>query len=99
MLLPLITEFLWTPKDLSILLQHPNHTFMSLLTLLVRDFFVTVPIISNKAKTAVKTLLHHWVTKYGPPIYLVTDRGSEYINKGNAHLCTLLGITHSLRTA
>ena len=36
---------------------------------------VTVPIKSNNAKTAVKTLLHHWITKYGPPIYLVTDRG------------------------
>ena len=40
-------------------------------------FDVTVPIKSNNAKTAVKTLLHHWITKYGPPIYLVTDRGSE----------------------
>ena len=26
---------------------------------------VTVPIKSNNAKTAVKTLLHHWITKYG----------------------------------
>ena len=30
-------------------------------------FVVTVPIKSNNAKTAVKTLLHHWITKYGPP--------------------------------
>ena len=57
-------------------------------------FVVTVPIKSNNAKTAVKTLLHHWITKYGPPIYLVTDRGSEYVNKDMAHLCTLMGILH-----
>ena len=61
-------------------------------------FVVTVPTESNNAKTAVKTLLHHWITKYGPPIYLVTDRGSEYINKEMAHLCTLMGIRHSPRT-
>ena len=62
-------------------------------------FIVTAPIKSNKAKTAVKTLLHHWITKYGPPIYLVTDRGSEYVNKEMAHLCSLMGIRHSPRTA
>ena len=54
-------------------------------------FIVTVPIKSSNAKTAVKTLLRHWITKYGPLIYLVTDRGSEYINKDMAHLCTLNG--------
>ena len=62
-------------------------------------FVVTVPIKSNNAKTSVKTLLHHWITIYGPPIYLVTDRGSEYINKYMLHLCTLMGIRHSPRTA
>ena len=58
-------------------------------------FIVTVPIKSNNAKTAVKTLLHHWINKYGPPIYLVTDRGSEYIYDDMAHLCTHMGIRHS----
>ena len=37
--------------------------------------------------------------KFGPHIYLVTDRGSEYVNKEIAHLCTLMGIRHSPRTA
>ena len=62
-------------------------------------FVVTVPIKSNNAKTAIKTLLHHWIIKFGPPIYLVTDRRSEYVNKEMAHLCTLMGIRHSPRTA
>ena len=61
-------------------------------------FVVTVPIKSNNAKTAVKTLLHDWIVKFGPPINLVTDRGSEYINTDMAHLCSLLGIRHSPRT-
>ena len=62
-------------------------------------FVVTVPIKSNNAKTAIKILLHHWIIKFGPPIYLVTDRGSEYVNKEMAHLCTRMGIRHSPRTA
>ena len=62
-------------------------------------FVVTVPIKSNNAKTAIKTLLHHWINKFSPPIYLVTDRGSEYVNKEMAQLCTLMGIRHSPRTA
>ena len=62
-------------------------------------FVVTVPMKSNNAKTAIKTLLHHWIIKFGPPIYFVTDRGSEYVNKEMAQLCTLMGIRHSPRTA
>ena len=61
-------------------------------------FVDTVPVKSNDAKTAVKTLLHHWIFKFGPPIYLVSDRGSEYINTDMAHLCTLMAIRHSPRT-
>ena len=62
-------------------------------------FVVTVPIKSNNAKTAIKILLHHWIMKFGPPIYLATGRGSEYVNKEMAHLCTLMGIRHSPRRA
>ena len=40
----------------------------------------TVPIKQNNAQNAVNSLLHHWITKFGPPVYLVTDRGTEYIN-------------------
>ena len=40
----------------------------------------TVPYKSNTAKTALKVALDHWIIKFGPQIYLVTDRGSEYTN-------------------
>ena len=62
-------------------------------------FVVTAPIKSKNAKTAIKPLLHQWINKFGPPMYLVTDRGSEYVNKEVAHLCTLIGIRQSPRTA
>ena len=38
----------------------------------------------------------HWIVIFGPPIYLVTDRGSESIDSiQRVHLCTLMGIRHS----
>ena len=61
-------------------------------------FVVTVPIKQNNSQNAVNSLLHHWITKFGPPVYLVTDRGSEYINSEFANLCTTMGIRHSPRT-
>ena len=61
-------------------------------------FVVTVPIQQNNAQNAINSLLHHWITKFGPPVYLVTDRGSEYINSELANLCTTMGIRHSPRT-
>ena len=61
-------------------------------------FVVTVLVKHNNAQNAVNSLLHHWITKFGPPIYLVTDRGSEYINSEFANLCTIMGIRHSPRT-
>ena len=76
-----------------------NKSYIHVIVDAFSHFVVTVPIKSNNAKTAIKTLLHHWVIKFGPPIYLVTDRGSEYVNKEMAHLCTLMGIRHSPRAA
>ena len=61
-------------------------------------FVVTVSIKQNNAQNAVNSLLHQWITKFGPPVYLVTDRGSEYINSELANLCTKMGIRHSPRT-
>ena len=81
---------------------NPPSAYKSYIHVIVDAFshsIVAVPIESNNAKTAVKTLLHHWITKYGPPIYLVTDRGSQYIIKNMAQFCTLMGIRHSPRTA
>ena len=76
-----------------------NKSYIHVIIDAFSHFVVTVPIKSNNAKIAIKTLLHHWIIKFGPPIFLVTDRGSEYVNKEMAHLCTLMGIRHSLRTA
>ena len=49
-------------------------------------FVVTVPVKQNNAQNAVNSLLHHWITNFGPPIYLVTDHGSECIISELANL-------------
>ena len=61
-------------------------------------FVVTVSVKQNNVQNAVISLLHHWITKFGPPIYLVADRGSEYNNSEFANLCITMGIRHSPRT-
>ena len=76
-----------------------NKSYIHVMIDAFSHFVVTVPIKSNNAKTAIKTLLHLRIINFGPPIYLVTDRGSEYVNNKMAHLCTLMRIRHSPRTA
>ena len=49
-----------------------NKSYIHVIIDAFSHFVVTVPIKSNNAKTAIKTLLHHWIIKFGPPIYLVT---------------------------
>ena len=61
-------------------------------------FVVPIPGKQNNAQNAVNSLLHHWITKFGPPVYLVTDRGSEYINSELANFCTTMRIRHSKNT-
>ena len=48
-----------------------NKSYIHFIVDAFSHFVVTVPIKSNNAKTAVKTLLHHWIVKFGPPIYLL----------------------------
>ena len=60
-------------------------------------FLVAVPIKFKNAGTAIKCLLDHWIIAFGPPIYLVTGRGSKYINDDMAHLRILICIHHSHR--
>ena len=76
-----------------------NKSYIHVIIDTVSHFVDTVPIKANNAKTAIKTRSHHWIIKFGPPKFLVTDRGSEYVNKVMATLCTLMGIRHSPRTA
>ena len=43
-------------------------------------------------------MIHHWVSKFGLPQYLITDRRIEWLNPEMAKCCTLFNICHSPRT-
>ena len=62
------------------------------------NYIATVPAPKNNAHYAIYALLHHWTSKFGPLQYLVTDRGSEYLNTDMTNLCVLFNIRHSPRT-
>ena len=76
-----------------------NKSYFHVLYDAFSHFVVTVPIKSNTAKTAKKLFKHHWIIKFGPPIYFFTDRGSEYVNNEMTHLSTCSRIRHSPKTA
>ena len=75
-----------------------NNSYIFVIIDAFSHFVVTNPAPKINSKYAIQTLLHHWITKFGPPQYLVTDRGTEYINQDMAHLCSLFHINHSPRT-
>ena len=45
------------------------------------------------------TLFEHWIAKFGLPEILVTDNGTEFINKEIITLCHLSKIKHKTRTS
>ena len=47
------------------------------------------PTPNINSKHAIHTFFYHWITKFGPPQNLVTDRGTEYIYQDMAHLCSI----------
>ena len=67
-----------------------NKSYIHVIVDAFSHFVVTVPIKSNYAKNAVETPLRHWIIKFGPSIYLVTDRGSKYIYRYGTSLYSYL---------
>ena len=63
-----------------------NKSYIHVIIDTFSHFVVTVPIKANNAKTAIKLF---YTIKFGPPIYLVTEGGSEFFNKEMAHFVRL----------
>ena len=75
-----------------------NNSYIFIIIDAFSHFVVTNPAPHTTSKNAIQTLLHHRITKIGPPHYLVTDRDTEYSYEDMAHLCSLSNINHSPRT-
>ena len=86
----LVTFWLQYLLNLTLLKQQLKPFYITGLSNLVH-LYTLLPIADHN-------ILHHWIVKFGPPIDIVTDRGSEYINTDMAHFCTIVGIRHSPRT-
>lgn len=57
------------------------------------------PLSSTSATTVSAALFMGWVTRYGVPASLTSDRGAQFTSSLWAGLCSLLGINHHLTTA
>ena len=53
------------------------------------NYIVTVPFAEKNAHFAKNAKIHIWISKFGPPQGLITDRGNEYPNSQPANCCPL----------
>ena len=94
--LTLITDILWTLKEIFLLLLRISFFFV------IFDAFshlvVTNAAPQTSSKYSIRTLLHHCITKFGQPQNLIIDRGTEYRNQDMTHLCSLFNFDHSRQT-
>ena len=58
-----------------------------------------IPLQSITAKSCALVLLRHWISRFGVPASIVTDRGRQFTSGLWDELCRLLGISHSLTTS
>ena len=54
---------------------------------------------SITAEDCARALLRHWISRYGVPASIVTDRGRQFTSNLWAELCSLLGIHRSMTTS
>ena len=71
--------------------------------LMVVDHFsrwpTTVPIKDILASTVAKTILKEWVSTFGTPEFIMTDRGAQFQSSLFQEFSNLLGVKHIKMTA
>ena len=83
----LVTLWLQYLLNLTLLKQQLKPFYITGLSNLVH-LYTLLPVADHN-------ILHHWIVKFGLPVDIVTDRGSEYINTDMARFCTIVSIRHS----
>ena len=68
---------------------------------MINSAFTNSPykIQENIHQYAVKNLFHHCISKFGPPQYLIGNRGTEYLNCEKRPCCTQFNYRHNARTS
>lgn len=62
-------------------------------------YLVCIPVLDKSAKTVAKAIFDHFVLIYGPMTQVITDRGSDYVNKVLTELFKLLRVSHHTSTS
>ena len=62
-------------------------------------FMKAIPLRNKKESTIVEALWEHWISQFGFPNRIVSDQGSEFVNKTMKALLARNGIEHDLMAA
>jgi cleavage and polyadenylation specificity factor subunit 1 len=74
--------------------------FKYILTVVDRSsrWLEAVPLKDMEAPTCLSAFLHHWVSRFGVPAIVTTDRGRQFASATWATACQRLGIQHIMMT-
>ena len=57
-----------------------------------------VPVAEITTEVVCRAFMYHWVARFGPPLYVISDKGSQFRSELIANLNELLGV-HHIRTS
>ena len=58
-----------------------------------------IPLASTTASVCADALVTHWISRFGVPANLTSDRGPQFVSALWDRLCTILGIVHHQTSA
>jgi hypothetical protein len=58
-----------------------------------------VPVASMSSKACAEALFVGWIARFGVPVSITSDRGTQFASEFWAHMCEVLGIQHQMTTA
>jgi hypothetical protein len=79
---------------------HVSTSFQYLLTCIDRNtrWLEAIPIPDTSAKAVAYSFLSNWISRFGVPLYILTDRGAQFESQLFSELSSLIGF-HRLRTS
>jgi hypothetical protein len=86
--------------DLVGLLQYSNN-FNNIFTIIDRisNWMEAIPLVDTSAAACAKALTFTWISRFGIPEMITSDRGSQFTTKLWFNLCKMLHISHKQTTA
>ena len=76
-----------------------GHTYLMTVVDRFSRWVEAIPLVSITAEACAAALLRHWVSRFGVPATLVTDRGRQFTSGLWTELMALLGIVRAQTTA